>query len=219
MCGIVGLYLKDRALEPELGALLAGMLGTLGDRGPDSAGFAVYSAAAPGAIKLTVRGPRGCDYAAIVPRLEAGGLPIPYIVRDTHLVLAVPTAQEAAVRRELAIMPELAVVGSGRRMEIFKEVGRPDHVAARFGLDTMSGTHGIGHTRMATESAVTTDGAHPFTTGPDQCLVHNGSLSNHNALRRELSRRGFSFQTENDTEVAAGYMSWRMREGTRSSKR
>ena len=213
MCGIVGLYLKDRALEPELGALLAGMLGTLCDRGPDSAGFAVYGGAAPGAIKLTVRGPRGSDFAAIVRRLEARGPSIPYIVRDTHLVLTVPTAQEAVVRRGIAMMPELTVVGSGRRMEIFKEVGRPDHVAARFGLDTMSGTHGIGHTRMATESAVTTDGAHPFTTGPDQCLVHNGSLSNHNALRRELSRQGLSFQTENDTEVAAGYMSWRMREG------
>jgi glutamate synthase domain-containing protein 1 len=213
MCGIVGLYLKDRALEPELGALLAGMLGTLCDRGPDSAGFAVYGGAAPGAVKLTVRGPRGSDYAAIVRRLETGGPRIPYIVRDTHLVLTVPTAQEAVVRRGIAMMPELTVVGSGRRMEIFKEVGRPDHVAARFGLDTMSGTHGIGHTRMATESAVTTDGAHPFTTGPDQCLVHNGSLSNHNALRRELSRQGLSFQTENDTEVAAGYMSWRMREG------
>jgi methylamine---glutamate N-methyltransferase subunit A len=213
MCGIVGLYLKDRALEPELGALLAGMLGTLCDRGPDSAGFAVYGGAAPGAIKLTVRGPRGSDYAAIVRRLEASGPTIPYVVRDTHLVLTVPTAQEAAVRRGIAMMPELTVVGSGRRMEIFKEVGRPDHVAARFGLDTMSGTHGIGHTRMATESAVTTDGAHPFTTGPDQCLVHNGSLSNHNALRRELSRQGLSFQTENDSEVAAGYMSWRMREG------
>jgi methylamine---glutamate N-methyltransferase subunit A len=213
MCGIVGLYLKDRTLEPELGALLAGMLGTLCDRGPDSAGFAVYGGAAPGAIKLTVRGPRGSDFAAIVRRLEARGPSIPYIVRDTHLVLTVPTAQEAVVRRGIAMMPELTVVGSGRRMEIFKEVGRPDHVAARFGLDTMSGTHGIGHTRMATESAVTTDGAHPFTTGPDQCLVHNGSLSNHNALRRELSRQGLSFQTENDTEVAAGYMSWRMREG------
>ena len=213
MCGIVGLYLKDRTLEPELGALLAGMLGTLCDRGPDSAGFAVYGGAAPGAIKLTVRGPRGSDFAAIVRRLEARGPSIPYIVRDTHLVLTVPTAQEAVVRRGIAMMPELTVVGSGRRMEIFKEVGRPDHVAARFGLDTMSGTHGIGHTRMATKSAVTTDGAHPFTTGPDQCLVHNGSLSNHNALRRELSRQGLSFQTENDTEVAAGYMSWRMREG------
>ena len=75
-------------------------------------------------------------------------------------------------------------------MEIFKEVGRPDRVAARFGLARMAGTHGIGHTRMATESAVTTDGAHPFTTGPDQCLVHNGSLSNHNAVRRELIRHG-----------------------------
>jgi methylamine---glutamate N-methyltransferase subunit A len=213
MCGIVGLYLKDRALEPELGALLAGMLGTLCDRGPDSAGFAVYGGAAPGAIKLTVRGPRGSDYAAIVRRLEASGPSIPYVVRDTHLVLTVSAAQEAMVRRGIAMMPELTVVGSGRRMEIFKEVGRPDHVAARFGLDTMSGTHGIGHTRMATESAVTTDGAHPFTTGPDQCLVHNGSLSNHNALRRELIRQGLSFQTENDTEVAAGYMSWRMREG------
>ncbi len=213
MCGIVGLYLKDCALEPELGVLLAGMLGTLCDRGPDSAGFAVYGAPAPGAIKLTVRGPRGCDYADIVRRLEAGAPPLPYVVRDTHLALTVPLTREAAVRRGIAMTPELTVVGSGRRMEIFKEVGRPDHVAARFGLDTMSGTHGIGHTRMATESAVTTNGAHPFTTGDDQCLVHNGSLSNHNAMRRELSQRGLSFQTENDTEVAAGYMNWRMREG------
>jgi glutamate synthase domain-containing protein 1 len=213
MCGIVGLYLKDHALEPELGALLAGMLGTLCDRGPDSAGFAVYGAATPGAIKLTIRGPKDSDYAAIVRRLEAGALSMPYVVRDNHLVLTVPLAREAEVRQGIAMMPELTVVGSGRRMEIFKDVGRPDHVAARFGLDTMSGTHGIGHTRMATESAVTTNGAHPFTTGDDQCLVHNGSLSNHNALRRELSQRGLAFQTENDTEVAAGYMSWRMREG------
>jgi glutamate synthase domain-containing protein 1 len=213
MCGIVGLFLKDRALEPELGALLAGMLGTMRDRGPDSAGFAVYGAAAPGAIKLTVRGPRDCDFAALVRRLEAGRTPLPHVVYDTHLVLTVRSADEAAIRAEVAAMSELTVIGSGRRMAIFKEVGRPDKVVERFGLDGMAGSHAIGHTRMATESAVTTDGAHPFTTGPDQCLVHNGSLSNHNALRRELIRHGLSFQTENDTEVAAGYMSWRMREG------
>ena len=129
MCGIVGLYLKDRALEPELGALLAGMLGTMCDRGPDSAGFAVYGAAAPGVIKLTVRGPRDADYAAILRRLEAGGPTIAYVVRDTHLVLSVPTEQEVAVRRGIALVPELTVVGIGRRMEIFKEVGRPDRVA------------------------------------------------------------------------------------------
>ncbi len=109
--------------------------------------------------------------------------------------------------------PETEIVGRGARMEIFKEVGLPAQVAERFGLASMRGTHAIGHTRMATESAVTTDGAHPYSTGKDQCLVHNGSLSNHNNLRRELRREGLKFETENDTEVAAGYLTWRMREG------
>jgi glutamate synthase domain-containing protein 1 len=105
------------------------------------------------------------------------------------------------------------IVGTGRRMEVFKEVGLPADIARRFDLAGFAGSHGIGHTRMATESAVTTTGAHPFSTGLDQCLVHNGSLSNHNALRRALTREGIAFATENDTEVAAGYLSWRLREG------
>ncbi len=213
MCGIVGLFLKDVTLEPELGALLAGMLGTMCDRGPDSAGFAVYRGATPGTIKLTIRAPQDFDVAAAVHRLKASGIAVSHAVHGTHFVLTVPVAQEAAARAGIAAVPELTLVGSGRRMEIFKEVGRPDIVAKRFGLGAMTGTHAVGHTRMATESAVTTDGAHPFTTGADQCLVHNGSLSNHNALRRELVREGLSFHTENDTEVAAGFMSWRLRNG------
>jgi methylamine---glutamate N-methyltransferase subunit A len=213
MCGIVGLFLKDPELEPQLGAMLARMLGTLCDRGPDSAGFAVYGRPASGAIKLTIRGPRDYDFAALLRRIApSGALPV-HIVRDTHLVLTIRHEDEMAARAKIAATPELTIVGGGRRMEIFKEVGRPDHVARRFGLDAMSGTHAIGHTRMATESAITADGAHPFTTGADQCLVHNGSLSNHNGLRRELIGQGFSFQTDNDTEVAAAFMSWKMREG------
>jgi methylamine---glutamate N-methyltransferase subunit A len=215
MCGIVGLFLKDAKLEGELGALLAGMLGTLCDRGPDSAGFAVYGPQAPaGSLKLTLRMSGDSNIAGLVDRLGriAGG-PIAHHIHDTHLVVTIPAAREAAIRAELARMPGVSIVGAGQRMEIFKEVGRPDRVAARFGLDRMAGTHGIGHTRMATESAVTTDGAHPFTTGADQCLVHNGSLSNHNLVRRELIQHQLSFQTENDSEVAAGYMTWKMREG------
>src|ERR1700730_16797181 len=214
MCGIVGLLRNQQRLEPELGVLLAGMLGTLCDRGPDSAGFAVYGEETPGRIKLTLRAPQGFDFEAPLRRLAgvAGALLKPTI-RDTHAVISRPAAKESEVRAEVARIPDVDVAGSGRRMEIFKEVGRPDGVAARFALEEMSGTHGIGHTRMATESAVTTDGAHPFTTGPDQCLVHNGSLSNHNAVRRELIRHGLTFQTENDSEVAAGFMSWKMREG------
>lgn len=214
MCGIVGLFLKDDKLSSDLGALLAGMLGTLCDRGPDSAGFAVYGAETPGNLKLTLRAPAHYDFDRLTQRLSGvAGIPLPSAIHDTHAVLSVPAAVEAAIRAELAGMPDVSIVGSGRRMEIFKEVGRPDRVAERFGLKAMTGTHGIGHTRMATESAVTTDGAHPFTTGPDQCLVHNGSLSNHNAVRRELTREGLTFQTENDSEVAAGYMTWKMREG------
>jgi methylamine---glutamate N-methyltransferase subunit A len=215
MCGIAGLFLKDPKLESGLGALLAGMLGTLCDRGPDSAGFAVYGREAPAeSVKLTLRASPHFDIAGLMERLgRIADAPLPHQARDTHAVMTVPAAREAAIRAELACIPGISVVGTGRRMEIFKEVGRPDRVTARFGLEQMAGTHGIGHTRMATESAVTTDGAHPFTTGPDQCLVHNGSLSNHNAVRRELIRQGLRFQTENDSEVAAGFMTWKMRQG------
>ena len=109
--------------------------------------------------------------------------------------------------------PDVRIVGSGQTIEIFKETGLPEDVYAKFDLDDAKGTHAIGHTRMATESAVTTAGSHPFATGADLCLVHNGSLSNHNRLRENLEREGIEFQTENDTEVAAAYMTWKLRQG------
>ena len=211
MCGIAGLYLKDRALEPKLGELLAGMLSTLCDRGPDSAGFAVYGDAQPSHVKLTLRASGGADLKRVLSALN--GAVTAHEPHDTHTVITIPCDREAAVTAEIAKAPGISIVGVGKRMTIFKEVGRPDAVAARFGLERMTGTHAIGHTRMATESAVTTNGAHPFTTGPDQCLVHNGSLSNHNAVRRELMHHGLLFQTDNDSEVAAGYLTWRMRTG------
>ncbi|MDR6952920.1 glutamate synthase domain-containing protein 1 [Ancylobacter sp. 3268] len=209
MCGIVGLFIKDPKLEPQLGAMLAEMLDVMCSRGPDSAGFAVYGAGADGTVKLTLRGPAGSDFAAI-----GTALGYPATTRDTHAVLTVPTADEAAARAAIAArFPQISVVGAGSRMELYKEVGLPADVAKRFKLETMSGTHAIGHTRMATESAVTTDGAHPFSTGPDQCLVHNGSLSNHAGLRRRLEREGLTLTTENDSEVAAAYLTYRMKQG------
>jgi len=215
MCGIVGLFLKDESLAPDLGAMLAQMLAVMSDRGPDSAGFAVYGGGTPGKVKLSLRAPAGTDFAALAAGLSlpADGMPA-YGVRGTHAVVEIPAAREGQVRAFLAAShPDVAVVGSGARMEIFKEVGLPAQVAQAFDLAGMAGTHGIGHTRMATESAVTTAGAHPFSTGADQCLVHNGSLSNHNALRRTLVREGLAFETENDSEVAAAYLTHRMRNG------
>jgi len=208
MCGIVGLFLKDPALEPQLGSLLAEMLVVMTGRGPDSAGFAVYGAGDADHIKLTVRGTALDTVAAALADLAKAEQ------RDTHMVLSFAAGVEDRVRGWLALnRPDLVVTGAGHRIELYKEVGLPRAVADRFALPQMAGSHGIGHTRMATESAVTTDGAHPFSTGLDQCLVHNGSLSNHRSLRRKLEREGLSFATDNDSEVAAGYISWRLREG------
>jgi glutamate synthase domain-containing protein 1 len=215
MCGIVGLFLKDRTLEPELGRLLAGMLEELADRGPDSAGIAVYGPEVPGLIKLTLRLPP--TLSAMDLAVPLGNLVASEIIthaRGRHAVFTIFEAETAMVvgwlSREL---PDVTLVGEGRRMELYKDVGRPEIVIDRIALREMGGTHGVGHTRMATESAITIDGAHPFSTGRDQCLVHNGSLSNHNDVRRLLQREGLAFRTANDSEVAAGYLSWRMRQG------
>jgi glutamate synthase domain-containing protein 1 len=210
MCGIAGLFLKNPSLEPELGNLTAAMLEVLTDRGPDSAGFAVYGAGKTGFTKLTLRGEPNFDFEALAAKLDA-----PVTRHDDHAVIVISAGREAEIRWLALHQPQIAVVSSGARIELFKGVGLPAAVSARFGLAGMSGSHAIGHTRMATESAVTTQGAHPFSTGPDQCLVHNGSLSNHNDIRRRLIREQMSFDTQNDTEVAAGYLSWKLRSGAR----
>jgi len=216
MCGIVGLFLKDRALEPQLGAMLTEMLITMTDRGPDSAGIAIYGDDDMDVSKLTVQSDTPDEaFATLQSDLAiALGGPVTLRRKDTHAVLDIPRGQIAPARAALMQIDDgLRLMSSGDTIEIYKEVGLPKDVADRFDLRSMGGTHGIGHTRMATESLVTTMGAHPFNTGPDQCLVHNGSLSNHNRLRRKLQRAGVHIETENDTEVGAAYITWRMQNG------
>lgn len=215
MCGIVGLFIKNPALQPELGRLTSLMLKTMTERGPDSAGFAVYGAPASGQRKMTVRGlsdANSGDFEAAF--FTIAGDSSGFSKHQDHVVLTYDTPQEAEIRSFVNEFGHgVHFASSGESIELYKGVGLPEDVAARFGLEKMQGTHAIGHTRMATESAVTTAGAHPFSTGPDQCLVHNGSLSNHNTLRRRLVKEGLTFETENDSEVAAGYLSWRLAQG------
>ncbi|GIT87798.1 glutamine amidotransferase family protein [Roseobacter sp. OBYS 0001] len=217
MCGIVGLFLKDKALEPQLGDMLTDMLITMTDRGPDSAGIAIYGDETKGKAKLTVQSSTpDLDFAKLDEDLQKHlGSMVEMSIKDTHAVLRLDTVAAAKARVVLRdIRPSVKVMGHGETLEIYKEVGLPKNVAERFELRKMSGSHGIGHTRMATESAVTTMGAHPFNTGVDQCLVHNGSLSNHNSLRRKLRRLGVHIETENDTEVGAAYLTWKMQTGS-----
>lgn len=217
MCGIVGLFLKNPSLEPELGSMLTEMLVTMSDRGPDSAGIAIYGQEAQDRAKLTLQSDQPeRDFSALANDLGAAlGSAVTLAANDTHAVLELDHALLAIARAKLPqLRPDVRIMSAGDTIEIYKEVGLPAAVADRFGLQNMSGTHGIGHTRMATESAVTTMGAHPFNTGPDQCLVHNGSLSNHNSLRRKLRREGMAFETDNDTEVGAAYLTWKMQTGS-----
>lgn len=216
MCGIVGLFLKKPEMEPQLGELLSKMLSTMCERGPDSAGFAVYGAAEDGRTKITLQSANAkSDFAKLQAALAKDKkVDAKLTVKDTHAVLSIPSDKLDDIKALLADeFPSIRTMATGENIEIYKEVGYPTEVAKRFDLAHMSGTHAIGHTRMATESAVTTLGAHPFSTGADECLVHNGSLSNHASLRRELVRDGMTFNTENDTEVAASYLTWRMKQG------
>ena len=216
MCGIVGLFAKSQAVEERLGEHLAAMLVQMSSRGPDSAGVAVYRNPAPGgSSKLTLYSADPDErWGAVRDGLcDAFGTCAEPAVRASHAVFVVDADAADAERWIRENRPDLRVMSAGRVIEIYKETGLPEEFARAFTLEDFRGTHALGHTRMATESRVTTEGSHPFSTGFDLCLVHNGSLSNHNRLRESLRREGIDFQTENDTEVAAGYLAWRLREG------
>jgi glutamate synthase domain-containing protein 1 len=216
MCGIVGLYCKTPEMEQRLGDHLSSMLIEMTDRGPDSAGVAFYRDPAPkGHIKVTLyAAEEGFDWAALAGDLgdHLGGS-VKVSRHGSHAVLLAPGGFDRIEAWLGECHPELRLVSAGDTIEIFKDTGLPQQVVDAFELRQLTGTHALGHTRMATESAVTTAGSHPFSTGMDLCLVHNGSLSNHNRLRRFLRKQDIEIKTENDTEVAAGYLTWRLREG------
>jgi len=216
MCGIVGLYLKNQKLQPKLGEMFTPMLIEMTNRGPDSAGFAIYrDPVQANQIKLTLAADDPAfDWHGLDGDMEKA-LDCDVTVKEigSHAVLKTDAREEDVTRFLAGRFPSVRIVGAGHLIEIFKETGLPADVSEKFALRKAEGTHAIGHTRMATESAVTTAGSHPFSTGDDLCLVHNGSLSNHNRLRENLKKEGMTFQTENDTEVAAAYFSWRLRQG------
>jgi glutamate synthase domain-containing protein 1 len=206
MCGIVGIYLKTKKFEKSLGKFLSEMLNNMSSRGPDSAGFAIYNDEKDNKYKYSL-----ClnnqDFNAFKKQIKK-------IIKDAKIVKISDHVILKTKEKPLKLLDiigknfnEISIVGYGKSIEIFKQVGNPKDVVERFNLKKLSGSHGIGHTRMATESAITTDGSHPYSTGEDECLVHNGSLSNHNNLRRDLVKKGNLFKSENDTEVAAGYIS------------
>jgi amidophosphoribosyltransferase len=214
MCGIVGLFIKNPSLESELGRHLSSMLLEMSERGPDSAGAAVYRNEVDSArMKLTLFSSSDSeDWSTFAKQLQEFDPQSSVQAQLNHAVVDT-TKSLSQLQEWLASRPHMRINSSGRKIEIYKEKGSPASFISSFKVADYAGTHALGHTRMATESAVTTEHSHPFSTGDDLCLVHNGSLSNHNRLRENLQSRGITFQTDNDSEVAAGYLNWRLQEG------
>lgn len=214
MCGIVGLHLKTPTMHARLGELLAPMLDCMSSRGPDSAGIALFDEACPGRVKLSLHASEGMDWAALG---RAIGQDVAASVEIEELgdvaVLSVDAPEDLAVRSLRRQGRSVRLVGLGQNMEIFKDVGRPGEIIARYGLDKRRGFQGVGHTRMATESAVTTEHSHPFAPAADVALVHNGSFSNPATVRRRLQREGIRFDTDNDSEVCARFLARQMVHG------
>ena len=208
MCGIVGLHLRDPGLHPQLGALLESMLCPMAERGPDSAGVAVYGdrrRVPPGHAAVSLLdAPRDLDVALPYARVTRVG---------ETTVVAAPVDPDALADSALDAAPGATVVGTGRELTVYKGTGHPASLARTYGLAGAAGWQGLAHTRMATESAVTASGCHPFSVGADQCLVHNGSFANHATIRRELAHEGVRFDSDNDSEVGARFVAARLARG------
>ena len=207
MCGIVGIYFKKKKLHNRLGKYLSGMLDNMSSRGPDSAGFAIYNNDTKKFYKysLCINDKAISNEFKVDIKNKFKDLTIKSV--SDHLVIQTLSNPKIVIPYIKKKYDNILIVGYGKSIEIFKQVGNPKEIVKKFNLQNLTGSHGIGHTRMATESAITIDGSHPYSTGEDECLVHNGSLSNHNNLRRQLIKKGKTFDSLNDTEVAAGYIS------------
>ena len=208
MCGIVGLHLRTPDLYPRLGELLTGMLCEMGDRGSDSAGVAVYgdpiwSPPGRGSVSVLEVEPAADDIGLDVTVTRQGG---------TYLLTA-DTSSEVLLDAVTAAYPQALISGFGSDMAVLKGVGHPRALTEAWGLAKAQGWQGVGHTRMATESAVTPAGCHPYAVGPEQCMVHNGSFANHATIRRELRAAGVQFDSENDTEVGARFIAKQLADG------
>lgn len=207
MCGIVGLHLRTPELYPRLGELLSGMLGEMSDRGADSAGVAVYGDpvwSPPG---------RGCVSVTDIAAAPDLGSDVDVVQVDSTYLLSGDDSSEELLERVRLAYPEALIAGFGADLAVLKGVGHPRALSDAWGLAKAQGWQGVGHTRMATESAVTPSGCHPYTVGPQQCLVHNGSFANHATIRRDLRRAGIVFDSENDTEVGARFVAQQLAAG------
>jgi glutamate synthase domain-containing protein 1 len=220
MCGIVGYLDKIGAEGGNIGSVLLGMLNALACRGPDSAGVALFGARQPGQmvaqVKLGDNG-NGTARAGEVKTIaqKFGGREFAQTGAYLRFVFGETDDLKPFIAGVEAAGADVEVVSVGRRLEIVKQVGSPSRLEQTFGISEFHGKHGIGHTRLSTESVVDLSHSQPFWSHgyPDLAIVHNGHITNYHQLRRQYEQRGVRFYTENDSEVVAIFLADKLRQG------
>lgn len=214
MCGIAGILFKKPDANHVLGRALVDMLDGCQHRGPDSTGFALYPDSVPGyRLRFLV------DDDAGVERIKAALAAHNAAITDERREGAtfVATVTYAGELRPFAYAMEHAakLVSIGSSLDIVKDVGTSHDLDAIYRIGSVTGSHGLGHVRLATESEVKPEAAHPFwATGfADVAIVHNGQITNYWKMRRRLEARGFEFRTDNDSELIAVYIADKMAQG------
>jgi glutamate synthase domain-containing protein 1 len=219
VCGIVGVFYKGEGAEGPIGRTLSDMCDQLFRRGPDSAGVALYGHPLEDALVVRVdldRPDHDVAEGEVLAAVDSVTSVKEAVRRDRSLRLVVADDDDG----KLADLIEERVAGTrvfsvGRSMEIVKDLGMACDITERYALGTFQGSHGIGHTRMATESRVDIAHSHPFWARPfpDIAVVHNGQITNYHKLRRRLEQKGHRFATENDSEVIAVYIADKLAAG------
>jgi glutamate synthase domain-containing protein 1 len=219
MCGIAGFFAKSAGTEAPAGATLLRMLTALGCRGPDSAGIALWGTGDDGLVVRVKLGDTG-DLTARRQEVLRRARRVTRVLRAAtqgallRLVVTKAEATELAAAVE-SVAPDVEVVSMGERLEIVKQVGAPAGLDAAFAVSTWTGTHGLGHTRLSTESRVDLSHSQPFWAHgtPDLAVVHNGHICNYHRLRRVYEQEGVRFYTENDSEIIGLYLARQMAAG------
>jgi methylamine---glutamate N-methyltransferase subunit A len=231
MCGIAGIIYREGGGEHRVGRDMTAMLQAMKHRGPDSTGYALYRPESEGYVmhvKLAEsNGHQEFDLAErlnrqradIEGRMKASGASISSIDATTSQhAMTVAFGFDGDLKQLADYIEDVRdteVLSLGRSLEIVKDLGDANTVAADYKLDSFVGTHAIGHARMATESDVDIANAHPYWAYPfpDVAVVHNGQLTNYHQWRRRLERAGHRFQSECDSEIIAVYLAERMANG------
>ncbi len=225
MCGIVGFLDKSGNRQAAVGQVLLDMLSALDRRGPDSSGVAVYADRGADArvlrIKLGEYGPFETIADLIVEQVKGIASVADVLLQGPSLRLVVesqatPQRLEQAIEAAGASLAEqVEVVSLGNRLELVKQVGSPANLEATYAVSSQRGTHGIGHTRMSTESRVDLSHSQPFWAHgrADVAIVHNGHITNYHKLRRIYEQQGHRFYTGNDSEIIGLYIADQMSHG------